>query len=257
MVKRICLLTVLLVMLMMVSATAAILPAPAHDIYVVDNAAMLNADDKNKVLAIGRELDTKYHAQAVVVTLDTLDGADIDQYANELFNDWGIGDRSLNNGVLLLIAKNDRKFRIEVGYGLEQSINNAYAAEVLDGMKERFRAEDYSSAIVGAYIKLVSKVYEANGDTFEEELTWWETLCSARERLLHSGAASSTVSIRSFDRSSAASPTTTMTKAVGANVTTPCRSIPATTIIQAAMTILEAAAAGAAVRPTVGNREIS
>ncbi|MBQ9480270.1 MAG: TPM domain-containing protein, partial [Selenomonadaceae bacterium] len=114
MIKKIYLSIVLLIALTGAAlAAASIPPAPAHDIYVSDFASMLNDADKNQIIELGRELDQKHGAQIVVVTLDTLDGADIDQYANELFRAWGIGDRKKNNGVLLLIAKEDHKFRIE------------------------------------------------------------------------------------------------------------------------------------------------
>ena len=187
MIKKIYLSIVLLIALTGAAlAAASIPPAPAHDIYVSDFASMLNDADKNQIIELGRELDQKHGAQIVVVTLDTLDGADIDQYANELFRAWGIGDRKKNNGVLLLIAKEDHKFRIEVGYGLEGAITDGYAGSILDGMKDQFRAENYSSAIVEAYARLTLKAYEEYGDTPSEnlnnlakpddELTWWETL---------------------------------------------------------------------------------
>ena len=63
--------------------------------------------------------------------------------------------------MLLLIAKEDRKFRIEVGYGLEGAITDGYAGSVLDGMKSDFRSGKYSPAIVAAYGKLTQKAYEA------------------------------------------------------------------------------------------------
>ena len=106
---------------------AEIPTAPTKNIYVADYAAMIDDATKNQILAIGGELDKKYKAQIVVVTLDNLGGSSIEEYANELFNSWGIGDKDLNNGVLILIAKNERRFRIEVGYGLEGAITDGYA----------------------------------------------------------------------------------------------------------------------------------
>ncbi len=139
----------------------AVLPPPTQDIYLVDDANMVNAEDRAKILAMGRELDQKTKAQVVVVTMSTLGPESIEDYANKLFRKWGIGDRKKNNGVLLLIAKEDRKFRIEVGYGLEGAITDGYSGSVLDGMKAGFRKEEYSPAIVAAYGKLTQKAYEA------------------------------------------------------------------------------------------------
>ena len=142
-------------------AETAILPPPTEDIYLVDDAGMVEPEDRQKILSMGRDLDHATKAQVVVVTMNTLGPDSIEDYANRLFRKWGIGDRKKNNGVLLLIAKEDRKFRIEVGYGLEGAITDGYAGSVLDGMKADFRSGKYSAAIVAAYGKLTQKAYEA------------------------------------------------------------------------------------------------
>lgn len=138
-------------------AAAAVLPKPAQLEYIVDTAGMVSAEDSAQITKIGTELRDKTKAEIVVVTVPTLGGTDIETYANELVRSWGIGDAKLNNGVLLLIAKDDRAFRIEVGYGLEGAITDGYAGSVLDAMKSEFRKENYSPAILEAYITLVQK----------------------------------------------------------------------------------------------------
>lgn len=152
-------------------AFAAKIPtAPTENIYVADYAAMIDDATKNQILEIGGELDKKHKAQIVVVTIDTLGGSSIEEYANELFRNWGIGDKNLNNGVLLLIAKEDRKFRIEVGYGLEGAITDGYAGEVLDGMTNYFREGDYSAGILQAYGELTRKTYAEYGGEVPENV---------------------------------------------------------------------------------------
>ena len=121
-----------------------------QDIYLVDDAGMVTDEDKKTLLTAGRELDEKTGAQIIVVTMNTLGGENLEDYANHLFRAWGIGDKQKNNGVLLLIVKEDRKFRIEVGYGLEGTITDGFAGEVLESMKIYFRDEDYSPAILKA-----------------------------------------------------------------------------------------------------------
>ena len=133
------------------------LPRPAQRTYVVDTAGMVSAEDAAQISKIGAELRSKTKAEIVVVTVPTLGDTDIESYANELFRSWGIGDARMNNGVLLLIAKNDRAFRIEVGYGLEGAITDGYAGSVLDAMKGEFRKENYSPAILQAYVTLAQK----------------------------------------------------------------------------------------------------
>ena len=134
-----------------------LLAKPAQRAYIVDTAGMVSAEDAAQIAKIGAELRSKTKTEVVVVTVPTLGDTDIESYANELFRSWGIGDARLNNGVLLLIAKDDRAFRIEVGYGLEGAITDGYAGSVLDAMKGEFRKENYSPAILQAYITLAQK----------------------------------------------------------------------------------------------------
>ena len=134
-----------------------LLAKPAQRTYIVDTADMVSAEDATQIEKIGAELRAKTKAEIVVVTVSTLGGTDIESYTNELFRSWGIGDARLNNGVLLLIAKDDRAFRIEVGYGLEGAITDGYAGSVLDAMKGEFRKENYSPAILQAYATLAQK----------------------------------------------------------------------------------------------------
>ncbi len=149
---------------------SALPPAPARDIYLVDDAAMVTPEDRQAILETGRALNQKTGAQVVVVTMNTLGGEDLEDYTNRLFRSWGIGNRKKNNGVLLLIAKEDRKFRIETGYGLESTITDGYAGTVLDSMKQDFRNENYSAAILSAYRKLAERAYVAEGSEVPEDL---------------------------------------------------------------------------------------
>ena len=150
------------------SVTAGdLLAKPAQRAYVVDTAGMVAAEDAAQIAKIGAELRTKTKAEIVVVTVATLGDTDIESYANELFRSWGIGDARLNNGVLLLIAKDDRAFRIEVGYGLEGAITDGYAGSVLDAMKGEFRKENYSPAILQAYVTLAQKAAAEYGVALE------------------------------------------------------------------------------------------
>ena len=144
-----------------------LLAKPARRAYIVDTAGMVSAEDVAQIEKIGAELRSKTKAEIVVVTVPTLGDTDIESYANELFRSWGIGDAQMNNGVLLLIAKDDRAFRIEVGYGLEGAITDGYAGSVLDAMKGEFRKENYSPAILTAYVTLVQKASAEYGVELE------------------------------------------------------------------------------------------
>ena len=158
-------LTFSLFLLTALHADAAVPDKPAEREYVVDTAGLVSAEDRATIGKIGEDLREKTKAEIVVVTVATLDGTDIESYANELFRKWGIGNKQANNGVLLLIAKDDRKFRIEVGYGLEGEITDGRAGEILDKMKPYFRDEKYSEGVLNAYQKLAAYAYHAAGVT--------------------------------------------------------------------------------------------
>src|SRR5690349_20932461 len=87
--------------------------------YVNDFAHVLDAQTTTDLENLCREVDQKAKAQIAVVTIRSLDGSDVDSYAVDLFHAWGVGAKSTNRGVLILVAAQDRKYRTEVGYGLE------------------------------------------------------------------------------------------------------------------------------------------
>jgi uncharacterized protein len=87
--------------------------------YVNDFAHVLDQNTIAQLDGICHQIDEKAHAQIAVVTIHSLDGSDIESYAVDLFHQWGVGAKSTNRGVLILYAIDDRRARIEVGYGLE------------------------------------------------------------------------------------------------------------------------------------------
>jgi len=87
--------------------------------YVNDFAHVLSAQTQAELNDLGQQVDQKAKAQIAVVTINSLDGQDIESYAADLFKQWGIGGKGTNHGVLILIAVKDHRYRTEVGYGLE------------------------------------------------------------------------------------------------------------------------------------------
>ncbi|MFY8167139.1 MAG: TPM domain-containing protein [Sediminibacterium sp.] len=125
-----------------------ILPKPATPQLVTDIAGVLSPEQKqaleNKLVAI----DDSSSNQIAVVILPTLDGNPIEEYATKLFREWGIGNTKTNNGILLLIAVQDKKIRIEVGYGLEGAIPDITAINIIDNdLKPAFREGAYYEGI--------------------------------------------------------------------------------------------------------------
>ena len=120
-----------------VAAWAAI-PADAlldrlkPDGFVNDFAGILSPAQRQAMEQSVRDLQQKTGVQVAVVTLESLEGGQIDDFAAKLFRRWGIGQKDKNNGVLVLVALKDRKARIEVGYDLEPILPDALAGRVLD-----------------------------------------------------------------------------------------------------------------------------
>jgi uncharacterized protein len=127
---------------------------------VVDNAGILNQDIRNDLADKSKYLEEKSGIQLVVATVPSLQGSDIETYANGLFRTWKLGQAQKNNGVLLLVAPNERKVRIEVGYGLEGTLTDAMAAVIISSaIIPRFKTGDFSGGVergVGGILDVLS-----------------------------------------------------------------------------------------------------
>ncbi len=115
---------------------------------VVDEAKILSpvtSADLERKLA---DLEQKSGIQLVVATVPSLGGEEIEPYANELFRAWKLGETKKNNGVLLLIAPNERRVRIEVGYGLEGTLTDAVSSIIIsNAIAPRFKAGDFNGGV--------------------------------------------------------------------------------------------------------------
>lgn len=98
---------------------------------VVDQADLLSPTEEAALSARSVALERDTHAQYVIVTLPSLDGAAIEDYGYKLGRAWGIGRKGINDGVILLVAKAEHKVRIEVGYGLEKRLTDPFAGKVI------------------------------------------------------------------------------------------------------------------------------
>src|SRR5680860_557984 len=115
---------------------------------VVDNAQLLSPADKTALDAELKALEDKSSDQVVVVTLPSLQGYTIEDYGYQLGRHWGIGTAKLNNGVLLIVAPNERKVRIEVGRGLEPTLTDALSKIIIENaILPRFREGDFAGGI--------------------------------------------------------------------------------------------------------------
>jgi uncharacterized protein len=121
---------------------------PALTGRVVDQANIMPAASRSAVEAKLKDLEDKSGIQLVVATVKSLQGSDIESYANRLFRAWKLGEAKKNNGVLLLVAPAERKVRIEVGYGLEGTLTDALSSIIIaSAIIPRFKANDYAGGI--------------------------------------------------------------------------------------------------------------
>ncbi len=116
--------------------------------YVNDFAHVLDQKTVAQMEGICQQTDQRAHAQIAVVTINSLDGADVESYAVNLFKSWGIGDKSTNRGLLILYAIQDRRARIEVGYGLEPILPDGKVGSFQREAIPLMRSGDYSAALL-------------------------------------------------------------------------------------------------------------
>ena len=147
-----------------VTATAIDLPVPTSDFFVNDFANVIDDAVEDELQSIGVNLYEQTTAQVVVVTVDSLDGYDVSEYALELGREWGVGSEESDNGVVLLLSVNDRQVTIQVGYGLEGCLPDGKTGGILDQYGvPHFTYDDFSTGLADTYKVLASTVCEEYG----------------------------------------------------------------------------------------------
>jgi uncharacterized protein len=161
------LLWLLLFLLTPFAAGAQEFPAPVGR--VNDFARLLRAEDPQALeeLLGGLERDTS--AEIAVVTVRSLEGRSVEEYANRLFSEWGIGKKDRDNGVLILVARDEREMRIEVGYGLEGVLPDGLAGAIIrETFVPHFQAGDYPTGIREGAARVVDIVRRNETVTSEQ-----------------------------------------------------------------------------------------
>jgi uncharacterized protein len=141
-----------LVAMVVMSLTLAMRAEPISQLrpsgYVNDFAHVLDARSTDQMNSICQQIDAKAHAQIAVVTINSLDGEDVESYAVNLFKQWGIGSKATNRGILILYAIKDRRARVEVGYGLEPILPDGKVGGFQREAIPQMRSGDYSGALL-------------------------------------------------------------------------------------------------------------
>ena len=158
----------LLLILCLAAAAKPSIPEPLDVIYAADFADVLSSDTEDYIVGQNRGLYEKTGAQIVVATVDFLDGAAIDEYALEMFNQWGIGSKEKNNGVLLLLAIGEDNYYCLQGKGLESKLSSGKIQTILDRYLEPdFAQKDYDAGArltFDALFEQVASIYGYSGN---------------------------------------------------------------------------------------------
>ncbi len=135
---------------------------------VNDYAAMLSPATEQQLDSVLAMLEAEESTQLVVLTITSLEGANLEEFTLEVAESWQIGQEGLDNGALLLIAKDDRKLRIEVGYGLEGSLTDLTSGRIIrDIITPRFRNGNFDQGVIDGVSSMIAAV---RGEFKEQDL---------------------------------------------------------------------------------------
>ena len=137
----------------------SLLPVPALAARVIDQTGTLDAAQRQALEAKLAAFEQKKGSQLVVLMVPGTAPEDIASYANRVANEWKIGRREVGDGVLVIVAKNDRKMRIEVAKTLEGAVPDIAAGRIVDEqMKPRFRENDFAGGLDAAVDQLIARI---------------------------------------------------------------------------------------------------
>jgi uncharacterized protein len=151
--------TLLLLLFVLLAPPALAQDFPKLTGRVVDGANLLSPADEAEITGELEALEQRSGRQLVVATVPSLQGHEIEDYGYRLGRAWGIGQKEADNGAILLIAPNERKVRVEVGYGLEPILTDAFSNRVIDEqIVPRFKASDMPGGIKAGVDALVAQL---------------------------------------------------------------------------------------------------
>jgi len=138
---------ILLIILMLLLPVASA-SYPKLNAFVTDNANIIDPVYKDKITQLAQNIEKESTVEIAVVTVDSLDGEPIEMYAVNLFQQAGIGKKDKDNGLLILVAKQEREYKFEVGYGLEGTVTDSMKVNIGDRIiVPNFRNGEYGKGI--------------------------------------------------------------------------------------------------------------
>jgi uncharacterized protein len=156
---RVRILGVLLCMAVLLPWAAAALDAPVLKGRVSDYGGMLSPEAERRLETLLKELEEKDSTQVAVLTVPSLDGDSLEDFSMRVAERWKIGRKGFDNGVILIFARDDRKVRIEVGYGLEGRLTDLTAGRIIrDRIVPEFRAGRFDQGVLNGVVALTEVV---------------------------------------------------------------------------------------------------
>jgi uncharacterized protein len=156
---RACASLVAVAMLLLAAVPAVAVDVPYLTGRVVDNAEILKPATREGVAALAKAHEDKTTDQIAVLTLPTLGGESVEEFAVRVFEAWKLGQKGKDNGVLLIVAPQDRKIRIEVGYGLEGTLSDVAASRIIRNvMTPAFKSGDFDRGIEDGVKAIVAQL---------------------------------------------------------------------------------------------------
>ncbi|MGB2668020.1 MAG: TPM domain-containing protein [Candidatus Acidiferrum sp.] len=128
--------------------------------YVNDFAELIDPKVQLEIDAVCTDLAAKRKTTMAIVTVPSLEGMSIKEFSTELFNDWGVGPKDTNRGVMVLLSRGDRQWRITVGSGLETVLTDEEAAKLGKEMLPMLKKGEYGEALLYAAKRIRDEVVE-------------------------------------------------------------------------------------------------
>lgn len=159
--------------LLLFSLSAVALEVPKATGYVTDRAGMISQTTKLKLEQFLRDFEKSDSTQLTVLTIPTLDGEVLEEFSLRVLETWKVGQKGLDNGALLLIAKAERKLRIEVGYGLEGRLTDLLSGRIIENeITPRFQQGDIDGGVISGVVAMAEAVrgeYTGTGQTVRKK----------------------------------------------------------------------------------------
>ena len=153
-----------------VSATSQPLKPTSYK-YLNDYTDTISEGNAKSIVSIGKELEDKTGSQAIIVVVDSTNGVPIEDYAINLFRDWGIGQKNKDNGLLILLSINDKTWRVEVGRGLEGAIPDVLSNRVMESVaKPSFITANYGEGLLNSYSVFTDYIADEYKVTLDKSL---------------------------------------------------------------------------------------